>query len=111
MRTDGESISIQIVRKKAQDFAQSGQVDLKGEHTIFAQVMKKLEAARYLGLRINNSDKKAWFVKYIGEGGIDDGGLFRDCLTEMCNELRHQVQTDPKVLCLLPLLVPTKNNQ
>ena len=67
LRTDGESIAIHIVRKKAQDFAQTGQVDLKGEHTIFAQVMKRLEAARYLGLRINNSDKKAWFVKYINE--------------------------------------------
>lgn len=53
--------------------------------------MKRLDAARYLGLRINNSDKKAWFVKYINEHAIDDGGLFRDCLSEMCNELRHQV--------------------
>lgn len=40
LRTDSpsESLAIHIVRKKAQDFAQSGQVDLKGEHTIFAQV-------------------------------------------------------------------------
>lgn len=66
---------------------------------------------RYLGLRINNSDKKAWFVKYIGEAAVDDGGLFRDCLSEMCSELRHQVQTKPSVLCLLPLLAPTKNHQ
>lgn len=73
--------------------------------------MKRLDAARYLGLRINNSDKKAWFVKYINEHAIDDGGLFRDCLSEMCNELRHQVKTEPHILCLLPLLVPTKNNQ
>jgi hypothetical protein len=109
--TDSESLAIHIVRKKAQDFAQSGQVDVKGEHTIFAQVQKRLEAARYLGLRINNSDKKAWFVKYIGEAAVDDGGLFRDCLSEMCSELRYQVQTKPSVRCLLPLLVPTKNQQ
>jgi len=91
LRTDSESLAIHIVRKKAQDFAQSGQVDLKGEHTIFAQVQTRLEAARYLGLRINTSDKKAWFVKYIGEYAVDDGGLFRDCLSEMCLELRSHV--------------------
>ena len=45
LRTDCESMTIHIVRKKAQDFAQIDQVDLNGEHTIFAQVQKRLESA------------------------------------------------------------------
>jgi hypothetical protein len=73
---------------------------LKGEHTIYAQVWKKLAAHNFSGLRVNSSDKRAWFVKFIGEFALDDGGLFRECLTEMCGELRSAV---------LPLLVETAN--
>jgi len=36
METDSDNISIHVNRKKAQDFAQQGKVDLKGEHTIFS---------------------------------------------------------------------------
>ena len=42
-------------------------------------------------MRINTADKKAWFVKFIGEFAIDDGGLFRESLTELCSELRNHV--------------------
>jgi len=89
--TDGENISIHVNRKKAQEFAQSGKVDVKGEYTIFSQVQKKLEANRYRGLKINTADKKAWFVKFIGEYAVDDGGLFRESLSELCSELRSDV--------------------
>ena len=91
METDGENISIHVNRKKAQEFAQSGKVDVKGEYTIFSQVQKKLEANRYRGLKINTADKKAWFVKFIGEYAVDDGGLFRESLSELCSELRSDV--------------------
>ena len=51
-------------------------------------------------MRINSANKRSWFVNYSGEQSVDDGGLFRDSITEMCNELRKPV---------LPLLVETKN--
>lgn len=100
MPTDGENIAIHVNRKKAQEFASSGKVDTKGDHTIFAQVQKKLEANRHKGLKINAADKKAWFVKFIGEYAVDDGGLFRESLSELCAELRSPV---------LPLLLMSKN--
>lgn len=80
----------------------SGQVDLKGENTIFAQVMKRMQEQNYRGLRINQADKKAWFVKFIGEYAVDDGGLFRESLTEICSELRSKV---------LPLLIKSQNQE
>jgi len=100
METDAENIAIHVNRKKAQEFAQSGKVDVKGEYTIFAQVQKKLEANRHKGLKINTADRKAWFVKFIGEYAVDDGGLFRESLSELCSELRSNV---------LPLLLMSKN--
>ena len=53
-------------------------------------------------MRINQSDKKAWFVKFIGEFALDQGGLFRESLTELCQELQSPV---------LNLLVKTQNNK
>jgi len=52
-------------------------------------------------MRINSAERKAWFVKFIGEYALDDGGLFRESLTELCLELRGPV---------LGLLVPSNNN-
>lgn len=49
-------------------------------------------------MKINTADKKAWFVKFIGEFSMDNGGLFRESLTDMCHELQSHV---------LNLLVPT----
>jgi hypothetical protein len=51
-------------------------------------------------LRINSSDRKAWFAKLIGESAVDDGGCFRDSLTEICFELKNGV---------VPLLSKTNN--
>lgn len=51
-------------------------------------------------MRINSSDRKAWFAKLIGESAVDDGGCFRDSLTEICFELKNGV---------VPLLSKTNN--
>lgn len=53
-------------------------------------------------MRINQADKKAWFVKFIGEAALDQGGLFRESLTELCQELQSHV---------LNLLIPTQNQK
>lgn len=47
-------------------------------------------------------DKKAFNVKFLSEGGIDDGGLFRDAIVNIATELQSHI---------LPLLMKTPNNR
>lgn len=47
-------------------------------------------------------DVKCFECKFLGEGGIDAGGLFRDALVDICKELQSTV---------LPLLTKTPNNK
>jgi len=58
----------------------------------------------YRGMHINtpNTNKGAWFVKLMGEGALDDGGLFRESLTVICIELQSTA---------LPLLMPCGNQK
>jgi hypothetical protein len=39
-------------------------------------------------MRQNNPNIKAWFMKFISESSNDDGGLFRESITEFCLELQ-----------------------
>lgn len=96
--SDSGGKSVHVNRKKARDFFETGKVDEKGEHSVFAQVFRELSSMNYQGMKINTADKKAWFVKFIGEYSMDHGGLFRESLTDMCHELQSHV---------LNLLVPT----
>lgn len=84
MECDDSSVSIHVNRKKAQEFFDTGKVDEKGDYTVFAQVHRGLLQRKFQGMRINSADKKAWFVKFIGEAALDQGGLFRESLTELC---------------------------
>jgi hypothetical protein len=36
---------------------------------------------------INKPDKKIFKVKFVGEGSIDRGGPYRDCITNICSEI------------------------
>jgi hypothetical protein len=36
LETDSENIAIHVNRKKSHEFAESGKIDLKGEHTIYS---------------------------------------------------------------------------
>ena len=40
------------------------------------------------GNEIYFNEEKLWNTKFIGEGGEDAGGLFRDCISDMCEELQ-----------------------
>jgi len=46
------------------------------------------------------TDRRPWQITYEGEGGQDAGGLFRDSLTAICNDLQSKH---------LPLFVPCPN--
>jgi hypothetical protein len=45
---------------------------------------------------------QVWSVEYIGEGGTDAGGLFRDCISHLCADLHS-----PHV----PLFIKCPNSQ
>jgi hypothetical protein len=50
-----------------------------------------MQKENYRGMfqnRCNAADKQSgWHVKFVGESALDDGGLFRESLTELCLEL------------------------
>jgi hypothetical protein len=81
-------ISIHIRRKKAREYKEDKRTDTKFEWSVFANVSDALKKANYKGMMQNTSHQSAWFCKFIGESSNDDGGLFRECITEMCEELQ-----------------------
>ena len=87
----------QIMYKK-----EEGLVDHKGEWTTFGVTMQKIKSKTYKALHINKSDNKAWDAKFIGEGSQDEGGPYRETLTNLIAELYTPH---------LPLLIPTKNQK
>ena len=97
---DDKGNSIHISRKRALELRKEGQVDTKGEWTVFAQVSRELRKNKFHGMHINSQNKRAWFVKFIGEAALDDGGLFRESITELCSELQSTV---------LELFIPSAN--
>jgi len=86
--TDESSESVWIPRKKARESRNEGKQDTKFEWSVFSKISETLAKHKFKGMRLNEQTKKAWFCKYIGESSVDDGGLFRDSMTEMCEELQ-----------------------
>ena len=67
---------------------------LNAETSIFQQVYKQLARVPFA-----SSHKQMFQVNFIGEDGIDEGGLFRDALTQMTNDIQEL------------LFIPTPNSQ
>ena len=88
---------ISIQAKKDKDI-----VDHNAEWTIFAKTMNMCKDRNYSCLRVDKSDNRAWKAKFEGEGSIDEGGPYREIITNICEEL-HSLA--------LPLLIPTQNNK
>eukprot|EP00976_Prorocentrum_cordatum_P066576 1178370-Prorocentrum_minimum.AAC.3 len=55
-------------------------------HTVFRQLYDKLESHT---MRTAQHTSMLWHVSFEGEGGIDQGGLFRESLMEMSKELHR----------------------
>ena len=77
---------ISIKRRKAKKFADSGEVDHNGQYTIFGQVYQKLKGKAKC-FKQNGTDSRIFKVDFLGEGSIDAGGPYRECLTNICQEL------------------------
>ena len=71
--------SIQIDRFKARAYARRGIQDKYGEFTVFAQIMNAvyLKKRKHQPLRVTRSSQQSWDVKFVGEKGVDAGGLTR----------------------------------
>lgn len=97
---------IPVSRRKALMFAESGRLDETGSFTIFGQIVSNLEQEGYDDLRnfkLLGVDHQCFKIQFLGEGGIDAGGLFRDVLVNIAQELMS-----PEVL---PLLARSPNNK
>ena len=68
-----------------------------GQRALFVQAFEQLASLSRIALL---SSQQPWQVNYVGEGGQDVGGLFRDQLDEFCAELQSPV---------LSLFVPSAN--
>ena len=91
-----------LERAKAFSLRTLGQVDSTGQRSIFGQLWQQLKGKTD---RFKKRPKKVKFpftARFKGEGGIDAGGLFRETLDQLCDELQSPC---------LPLLVPTPNNK
>lgn len=80
---------MRIKRRKAYYFKEQGNCDHSGTMTIFGQIFQQINKKPRMvdSMRMNNVDSQWWDVKIAGEGSIDAGGVFRDVLVNMCNEV------------------------
>eukprot|EP00920_Eleutheroschizon_duboscqi_P023727 GHVT01059078.1.p1 GENE.GHVT01059078.1~~GHVT01059078.1.p1 ORF type:complete len:996 (-),score=273.43 GHVT01059078.1:474-3077(-) len=68
-------------------------------NSVFGQIFCQL---RHVDPRRLRASRRPWYVLYEGEGGVDAGGIFRDALTHVCQELQSNSTC---------LLLPTPNSR
>lgn len=73
----GGEESVLINRNQAARLETNGKVDEFGEHSVFGQLMQQLKASNFSMLRQNNNQ---FSVDFKGEGSIDCGGPFNECI-------------------------------
>ena len=100
-RTKGKTECL-LDRHKAHLLKTSGAVDHTGERSLFGQLWRLLKDKVGQFRKRLKKDKFPFKAKFKGEGGIDAGGLFRETIDQICEELQS---------ASLPLLVPTPNNK
>ena len=93
---------ITLARHKAFVLRSSGQVDHAGKQSLFGQLMQALKTRISLFQKKPREDSYPYRVEFKGEGGSDGGGLFRESIDQICEELQS--------LCL-PLFIPSPNNK
>ena len=100
----GSSGDVTIKRGAALRFRDEGKCDHTGEFTIFGQIFQQYKRRSDFKdyFKRNDVDSQAWNTRFAGEGSIDVGGSFRECL---CNTLK-ELESDS-----LPLLIKTVNNR
>jgi hypothetical protein len=92
----------QLNRIKAIKFRETGQVDNSFDTTLFAQFWNEILNENRQNNNEPFSERLEYKIEFKGEGGIDAGGLRREFLTQMAEELESPS---------LSLLIPTANNK
>jgi len=79
--------SVPIDRFKAGRLRDRGKVDWRGTKSCFGQMFRVLNKAPVMLFR-QDRNKRAFNIKFRGEGGIDAGGLYREAIHDMCKDLQ-----------------------
>eukprot|EP01087_Luapelamoeba_hula_P010094 TRINITY_DN2658_c0_g1_i4.p1 TRINITY_DN2658_c0_g1~~TRINITY_DN2658_c0_g1_i4.p1 ORF type:complete len:3811 (+),score=698.07 TRINITY_DN2658_c0_g1_i4:295-11727(+) len=90
-------VSISINRPRALRAKERG--DPEGSRSVFGQAFRQMHFMKPEALRISG---QTWRVTYEGEGGTDAGGLFRDSISHICNDLQSPY---------VPLFIPCPNSK
>ena len=102
---------LRINRFKAKKFIEKGKPDLLGEYTVWGQVFQflrlyppKIFRKKKVEKKNLNSDRnnKLFNAQFTGEGSIDAGGPYRECLSTIYSELQSNA---------LSLFIPTSNQK
>jgi hypothetical protein len=100
-RVKGKS-ECHLERSRAFGLRNSGRVDHTGQYTLFGQLWRQLQDRVLMFKKRPKKVKFPFVVRFRGEGGVDAGGLFRETIDQVCDELQSPC---------LPLFVPTPNNK
>ncbi|KAM9469272.1 E3 ubiquitin-protein ligase HECTD3-like [Clarias gariepinus] len=104
--------SIYIHRRLAMEHRENPSLDPKCKHAVFTQVYERLKPSdkyeKPLDYRWPASHDQWWECKFIEEGIIDNGGGFRDSLSDMSEEL---CPSSAKCLVPLPFFIRTSNQE
>jgi hypothetical protein len=76
---------VSINRMKAAKARESNK-DPEGMQSVFGQLFTQLRAANYRAFR-GAKNEQMFSVNFLGEGSIDVGGPYRDCITQLCGDL------------------------
>jgi len=94
----GNRVYISVNRPRALKARTKGN-DVDGRKSVFGQIYRQIHFLRPSQLR---TSQRPWKITYEGEGGEDAGGLFRDSISNMCNELQSKS---------VPLFIPCPNSR
>jgi E3 ubiquitin-protein ligase HERC2 len=96
-----QNIRVDINRIKASRVKENKGKDPNGMKTVFGQLFTQLKTTRPEQLR-GKKNQQMFNVAFLGEGSIDVGGPYRECLTNVCAELMSDV---------IPLFLPCPNRK
>ena len=79
--------TVKINRFKANRLRDKGKCDVRGTRSCFGQLFRLINRNAAVGFRVGTG-QRAWRTVFLGEGGVDAGGLYRELLFCMCKELQ-----------------------
>lgn len=83
----GEAYALRINRSRASDLTEAQACDMKGEAMQFAQASASSMTLDQLRRSGENWRDQPFFVSYVNEEGVDQGGIFRSFFADVAEEL------------------------